>query len=211
MSERWLRSAPQRPEWDAATVAVGLAVLGASAALARAPLSRTEVRVFRVANGLPEALSLFIRAPMQYGTVGTVPLLATVALLRRRPRSAASIAMAGTGAWLLVKAAKPLANRARPPALVGDVRIRGNEKGDRGFPSGHAAVSAALTVVLAPYGSPRARAALTGLAALVPFARMYVGAHLPLDCVGGSALGVAIGSAVNAALLRREALHGVRL
>jgi undecaprenyl-diphosphatase len=200
MSERWLRAAPQRPDWDAATVAVGLAVLGASAALARAPLSRTEVRIFRVANGLPEALSLFIRAPMQYGTVGTVPLLATVAVLRRRPRSATSIAMAGTAAWLLTKAVKPLADRGRPPSLVAGVTVRGNEKGDRGIPSGHAAVSAALTVALAPYASPWSRAALTGLAALVPFARMYVGAHLPLDCVGGSALGAAIGGAVNAVL-----------
>ena len=39
-----------------------------------------------------------------------------------------------------------------------------------------------------------------GLATFVSFARVYVGAHLPLDVAGGACLGVAIGSAVNLAL-----------
>ena len=41
------------------------------------------------------------------------------------------------------------------------------------------------------------RWSLAALSGFVPLARMYVGAHLPLDVVGGSALGLAIGSAVN--------------
>jgi undecaprenyl-diphosphatase len=48
------------------------------------------------------------------------------------------------------------------------------------------------------------RATLAALAGFVPFARMYVGAHLPLDVVGGSALGLAIGSAVNLAISRQQ-------
>ena len=35
------------------------------------------------------------------------------------------------------------------------------------------------------------------LAIVVPINRMYVGAHLPLDLVGGAALGVTVASAVN--------------
>jgi membrane-associated phospholipid phosphatase len=34
---------------------------------------------------------------------------------------------------------------------------------------------------------------------------MYVGAHLPLDLVGGSALGLALGSTVNLVTARRRA------
>ena len=74
---------------------------------------------------------------------------------------------------------------------------RGAEKGDQGFPSGHAAVSAALTVASWPYLSGGWRVPLAALSGFVPLARMYVGAHLPLDVVGGSALGLAIGCAVN--------------
>ena len=35
------------------------------------------------------------------------------------------------------------------------------------------------------------------LAIVVPISRMYVAAHLPLDLIGGAALGVTVGSAVN--------------
>jgi undecaprenyl-diphosphatase len=94
-------------------------------------------------------------------------------------------------------------DRGRPANVLDDVSVRGKEKGDRGFPSGHAAVSTALTVVAWPYASSRSRAALLSLAGFVPFARIYVAAHLPLDVVGGSALGLAIGSAVNLALPER--------
>ncbi len=80
--------------------------------------------------------------------------------------------------------------------------MRGKEEGDLGFPSGHAAVSAALTVVAWPHVSDGWRVALAALSGFVPFARMYVGAHLPLDVVGGSALGLAIGSAVDLAIPR---------
>ena len=54
--------------------------------------------------------------------------------------------------------------------------------------------------MLRPYQSPPWRAASVGLAATVAFARVHVGAHLPLDVVGGAALGVLLGSAWNSAV-----------
>jgi undecaprenyl-diphosphatase len=35
------------------------------------------------------------------------------------------------------------------------------------------------------------------MAIIVPVIRMYEGAHLPLDLIGGAALGVTVASAVN--------------
>jgi glycosyltransferase 2 family protein len=189
---------------NVAGLAVGMGGLIGAAVLARRSPSQTETRIFRAVNSLPGWANPAIWPPMQYGTFGTVPVAAAVALARRRPRLAVGIGAGGTAAWVLAKAVKPIVGRGRPASVLEDVSLRGTEEGDQGFPSGHAAVSAALTVVSWPYLLPRWRLPLAALSGFVPFARIYVGAHLPLDVVGGSALGLAIGSAVNLALPTRR-------
>jgi membrane-associated phospholipid phosphatase len=182
---------------NAAGLAAGIAVLLGSAALARRPRSQTEIRIFRVANGLPDRAFPAIWMVMQYGTFAAVPVATGVALAARRPRLAVTLAAGGTAAWVTAKAAKRVVDQGRPFSIIDDVLQRGAEEGDQGFPSGHAAVSAALTVIAWAEAPTGVRAACVALAGLVPFGRMYVGAHLPLDLVGGSALGVAIGCAIN--------------
>jgi membrane-associated phospholipid phosphatase len=49
--------------------------------------------------------------------------------------------------------------------------------------------------------------AALALGAIVLFGRMYVGAHLPLDVIGGAALGAIVGSVVNL-VVRPRALPG---
>lgn len=185
---------------DVAGLVLGASVLAASGSLARRGVSAIEEEAFHAVNGLPGGAYPAVWPPMQYGTFGTTPALAGLALAARRPRLALAIGAAGTGAWILAKAVKPVVDRGRPNNVVDDVRLRGKEEGDRGFPSGHAAVSAALTVTLLPRLPRRWWPLPLALAGFVPLARWYVGAHLPLDTVGGSALGLAVGSAVNLAL-----------
>ena len=162
-------------------------------------MTRSEARLFRIANDVPDGAFPAVWVPMQYGSLGAVPVLAAAALTRHRPRLALALGTAGTAAWLLAKVAKPLVDRGRPESLLANARLRGKEEGDLGFPSGHAAVSAALTTASWAYISGRERVLAVALAGFVPTARLYVGAHLPLDAVGGSALGLAVGSAVNLA------------
>jgi membrane-associated phospholipid phosphatase len=181
---------------DVAGLVVGVAALAGTAALARRRGSGIEVALFRAVNGLPDGASPAVWVPMQYGSLGTVPALAAVALARGRPRLATAIGVGGTSAWILAKAVKRIVDRGRPTSVVAGVLERGREEGDQGFPSGHAAVSAALTVVAWPDATLGWRLAAASLAGFVPLARLYVGAHLPLDVVGGSALGLAIGCAV---------------
>ena len=178
---------------------LGCAVFVGAGALARRRVTGTEARIFRWANGLPEGAFRAIWLPMQYGTFGAVPALAGLAFARRRLRLAVEIAAAGTGAWVLAKAAKAVVGRGRPAAILRDVRHRGKEEGDLGFPSGHAAVSAALTLIAWPEGAIGWRLASATLSGFVPFSRLYVGAHLPLDVLGGSALGIAVASLVDLA------------
>jgi glycosyltransferase 2 family protein len=182
-------------------LAVGGVVLSVTGARAREGLDRAEARLFRRFNSQPDAAFPVVWPLMQYGTLGAVPVLAAAALARRRPGMAVAVGACGTAAWVLAKMVKPMVGRGRPASLLPDVRRRGseNEKG-LGFPSGHAAVSTALTLAAWPYGDSGWRLASVALAAFVPAARLYVGAHLPLDVVGGSALGLCVASGMRLAL-----------
>ena len=51
-----------------------------------------------------------------------------------------------------------------------------------------------IATVTAPWLPHRWRWVLWALAAAVCLARVYVGAHMPLDVIGGAALGVAVGA-----------------
>jgi membrane-associated phospholipid phosphatase len=178
----------------------GVAALTATGARARRTISLTEVRLFRWANQLPDGAFRAVWAPMQYGTFATVPVVAAVAVVRRRFDLGLAVAVAGTAAWVLAKAVKPVVGRGRPASVLTGVHLRGKEEGDLGFPSGHAAVSAALTLIAWRHVGISRRLASAALAGFVPFARMYVGAHLPLDTLGGSAMGIAIGCLVDLAV-----------
>ena len=98
------------------------------------------------------------------------------------------------GTWLLAKVVKDAFPRGRPGAILEEATLRGIGAGGRGYPSGHAAVSAASSFGLWAYLPRRWRWVPVGLTGIVCLARVYVGAHLPLDVVGGAALGVATGA-----------------
>ena len=190
----------RRRSFDVAGAVLAASLLIGTGYLARRAMTPTEIRAFRRVNELPDEAFRAVWVPMQYGTFGAVPALAVLALARRRFPMAAAVAAAGTSAWMLAKAVKPIVGRGRPAGILTGVRQRGKEEGDLGFPSGHAAVSAALTMVISPHLEGGWRLGCVALAGFVPVARMYVGAHLPLDVLGGSALGVAVGSLVNLAV-----------
>ena len=123
---------------DLAGLALGVGTFVGTAALARRPIFRTEVQAFRTVNDLPGAGYPAIWLPMQYGTFGTVPVSAVLALARNRPRLALAIGIGGTTAWVSAKALKRLVGRGRPANVIDDVFLRGVEEGDLGFPSGRA-------------------------------------------------------------------------
>ena len=102
---------------------------------------------------------------------------------------------------MLAKVIKEYVGRGRPSAFVEGVVERETFSPDSlGYPSGHAAVAWAITIiVLAFMGRPWRRVAIV-LAIVVPVVRMYVAAHLPLDLIGGAAVGVFVASAVSLVL-----------
>ncbi len=184
------------------SLAVALVALAVTTLTALADqVSTFEEAVFRSLNGLPDAVEWPLWSVMQLGAVLVAPALSLLAaLVWRRLRPSVDLAAAGLLTWLLAREMKELLGRGRPGAFFDDVDTRGagaigNE--GLGFPSGHTAVAFALASVAYPYLHPRWRVVALALAAAVGFARLYFGAHLPLDVLGGAALGVALGACVH--------------
>jgi membrane-associated phospholipid phosphatase len=171
----------------------GAVLVGASLAAARRPgIAEREESVFRAANGVSDRVRTPVREVMQAGTFATVPAVSAVAWIAGNRRLARSLAVGGTAAWLLAKALKPVGGRARPSGVLEDVTLREHIAGDLGWPSGHTAVATTLAAILAPELPDAATPALVALVGTVGFGRMYVGAHLPHDIVGGAGLGLMV-------------------
>ena len=162
----------------------------------RGALPAYEEAAFRAVNGSSDRIRTPVRAVMQAGTFGTVPAVSVLALLFGRKRLAASLAVGGTIAWLGAKMAKPFGGRERPRGVLEDVTIREGIEGDLGWVSGHTAVAATLAFVASEELPQAVRPALPAIVGVVGFGRMYVGAHLPHDIVGGAGLGMMISAVI---------------
>jgi len=158
-------------------------------------LPEYEERLFRQINGATDRIRVPVRSIMQAGTFGTVPGVSVLAFLAGRKRLAASLAVGGTIAWVGAKLAKPFGGRARPQGVLPDVTVREGIEGDLGWVSGHTAVATTLAFVAAEE-LPRATPVLAAIVGTVGFGRIYVGAHLPHDVVGGAGLGMMISAAI---------------
>jgi membrane-associated phospholipid phosphatase len=179
-------------------MAAGAAVLVTSTLLAKRRVYGWEVAVFQAINGLPGSIRPYLWVLNQYGTAVTIPVATVVALLFRKWVLALSLAISGVAVYVLARVIKEYVARGRPSAFVEGVVERETFSPDSlGYPSGHAAVACAITIIVLAYvGRPWQIAAIV-LAIVVPIVRMYVAGHLPLDLIGGAALGIIVASAVN--------------
>ena len=194
---RRVRRRPTDLIWLAAgTVGLVLCALPVHADRVAAP----EADAFRLVNDLPSVPFGIVWVPMQLGNLLVVPAAVLAALAFRRWRLAAGLALAGAGVYALAKVVKHFVLRGRPSELLDDVVVRGAAPHGLGFVSGHIAVVTALALVAWPWLPRWGRWAAGAAVAAVFLTRIYVGAHLPLDMVGGAALGVAVGALVRLAL-----------
>jgi undecaprenyl-diphosphatase len=175
-------------------------LLVSALAARRGDVSSAEERVFRRVNAGPDGPEAPAWLVMQAGSLGGVFATAGAVHLSGRPRRAAGVLGVGTAVWLAMKIVKPLIGRGRPHDLLDGVVVRGRPQTGLGYPSGHAAVSTTLALITTATGWRR-QAAL-GVAASAGTSRMYVGAHLPLDVVGGFAAGAMAGSIAGNAVRR---------
>jgi len=174
-------------------VIVGSVVFAAAWWLARRPdVTDAEARAMRVVNRGPDVVYRPVYLVMQLGSLGG-GLVAGALLASRDRRTGIATVAAVTAAWGGSKLVKRATGRGRPDAHLDDIVIRGAPQRGLGFPSGHAGVATVVALTAAPVLPRPAALAVTGAAITTVFARVYVGAHLPLDVAGGAAMGFALG------------------
>jgi undecaprenyl-diphosphatase len=176
-------------------VAGGLLALGACTRVAARGIGPAERRVFERFNGGPAWVSFVLWLPMQLGSLWGPFVVAGVSVRRGRDRrESVGAVVAGVLSWQLAKAVKARVGRGRPADLLdGVAQMPGTPGEGLGFVSGHSAVAAASFAVVSPRLTKAERAAAAAMVAVIGSARMQVSAHLPLDVVGGAALGYSIG------------------
>ena len=178
--------------------AAGAAVLaGTLVPLRRDRIGQREQKAFRLVNNLPDRLYVPVWPVMQLGNFAAAPATAAVALAAGNRPLATHLLSGGTAAWALAKVVKGVVRRGRPVTLLNGVRTRGHEATGLGYLSGHSAVAVTLAGAAWPHLGAGGRRAALALASVVGVSRVYVGAHLPLDVVGGAALGLLIDSAAS--------------
>jgi undecaprenyl-diphosphatase len=185
--------------------ATGCLVFGLCASVARqGSVPGWEASVFRAINGLPDVLFGPMQAAQYLGVLAAGLVVAVAAAVWRKWWLVAAAVIVTVGklaterlVWDVLQI-----HRERPGVTEPVVTVRGGAATTGlSFVSGHVLLVTALAWVVSPYLYGRWRIAPWAVVALVGFARIYLGAHNPLDVVGGVAMGSMLGAGTAFALL----------
>ena len=150
-----------------------------------------EVSVFHAINGWSDGWYRLMVIVTFFGSTLWAPIAVGLALVARFYRLAWRMALSILGAYSIVFFAKHIIERERPLGLFQDVHARIAETG-MGFPSGHATLATVITLTLLPYLPWKWRWIVPLVIGLVCLSRLYLGVHVPLDLIGGVAVGTAV-------------------
>jgi membrane-associated phospholipid phosphatase len=186
---------------DVVVIVVSLAVFAVCAVVAAdGRVGPVERALFHAVNGLPAWLYRPMLAFQYLGVLAMPLVVAAGALVFRRWRLAGALVLVVPLKLGLERVVKLLVERERPGTTVPDAILRGVHPAGLSFVSGHAIITFAIAGLLALALSRRWAVVGFVLASLNAVARVYLGAHNPLDVVGGAAVGLAIAAALDLVL-----------
>ncbi|RBY87730.1 phosphatase PAP2 family protein [Blastococcus sp. TF02A-30] len=187
----------RRADAVTAVLAAGGAALCAWA-VADGTVGDVERQVFRLVNERSDGWRGPLWVFQLLGVLGMPLLVAAGALLARRVRLAAALVLLVPIKLVVERAVlKELVHRERPGTTIADAILRDVPSAGASFPSGHAVITAGIVVLLLPHLPRRWGVLVVALAVLNGVARVYLGAHAPLDVLGGAAAGAAVGAVLN--------------
>jgi undecaprenyl-diphosphatase len=186
---------------DVIVVVASLAVFAVCAVIvADGRVGPIERAAFHAVNGLPDWLYRPMLAFQYLGVLAMPLVVAAGALAFRRWRLAAALVLVVPFKLATERVVKLLVQRERPGTTVPDAILRGVHPAGLSFVSGHAIITFAIAGLLALVLPRRWAVVAFALATLNAVARVYLGAHNPLDVVGGAAVGLAIAAALDLVL-----------
>jgi membrane-associated phospholipid phosphatase len=134
-------------------------------------------------------------ATTQIGSAGFAAVFAVGLYVWGNRQFAIELALGTLTLWLLVELIKAFTDRERPFNLLRETRVIGWHEPGLSFPSGHTAQTCFVAALCISHFqlSLGIATGLYGIAALVAFTRIYVGAHYPRDVIAGAILGLVWG------------------
>jgi membrane-associated phospholipid phosphatase len=202
------RAVVRRPTGAAVAAVGGLALVALSCVVAAdGTVPGWERSIFRAVNGLPGWLERPMWAAQLLGVLATPLIPAVVAAVLRLWRLALALVLVlPLKLYIERDVLKEIVERQRPGQNEPGAILRDVPPAGLSFPSGHALIAFAVATLLAPYLRRPWQLVAFGLALLVCFARVYLGAHNPLDVTAGAGAGLVVGGGLTLLLgVRRRA------
>jgi undecaprenyl-diphosphatase len=148
-------------------------------------------------NSVLDAAMKFSADVLILGSFAALAVLCGLQLMARQFDRVVKVGAALALALVLSRIAAALFPEQRPFTTHTDLQPLMSHDPGQSFPSDHSLAAFGIAFAVAAFISVRWGAALLALAALIGFARVYVGVHYPADVIGSALIaGIAVGAVV---------------